>query len=167
MRVSAELRYDAGPQEVFAMLVDRDFQDRKLRGTGALRWDVDVAAGGPGEGARVRSTRDLPTDAVPEAFRGFVGSTLTMVQVEAWDPPAADGSRSGRLEVEVGGTPIRLTGTLRLEPVPGGTRETVTGDLKAGVPLIGGRIERAAEPAVRAAIDTEGRVGREWLARRA
>lgn len=146
------------------MLVDKDFQDRKLRETGARSWDVDISAGGPGEGARVRSSRDLPTDAIPEAFRSFVGSSLTMIQVEVWDPPAADGSRSGRLDVEVRGTPIRLTGTLRLEPAEGCCREAVEGDLKAKVPLIGGRIEQAAEPAVRAAIDVEGRVGRAWLA---
>ena len=164
MRVTARLTYEGGPGEVFAMLVDEDFQDRKLRATGALRWDVDISGPTTGGGAVVRSTRELPTDRVPDPFRSAVGQTLTLVQTETWDPPAADGSRSGRLELEVRGAPIRLTGTLRLTPTGTGTEETVDGDLKARVPLVGGRIEKAAEPAVRAAIDAEQQIGRDWLA---
>ena len=33
------------------------------------------------------------------------------------------------------------------------------------MPLIGGKIEKAAAPAIRDAIDIEGRTAQEWLAR--
>jgi hypothetical protein len=54
---------------------------------------------------------------------------------------------------------------MTLRPGDGGTRQTIDGDLKASVPLVGGRIEKAIEPAMQAAIRVEQREGRAWLAR--
>jgi hypothetical protein len=44
---------------------------------------------------------------------------------------------------------------------------TIEGELKASVPLVGGRIEKAAAPAVAGAFHGEGETGRRWLAERA
>jgi len=164
VRLTAELRYAADPATVFAMLCDQAFQERKLGATGALEHEVTVEARG-GDGAEIRSRRTMPTDQVPDLVRNLVGSTLTVVQVESWGPAGADGGRDGTVTVEVSGAPVRLTGSLRIRPDGAGTLETVDGDLKARVPIIGGRIERAAEPAIMAAIEVEEREGRGWLAR--
>lgn len=43
----------------------------------------------------------------------------------------------------------------------------VEGDLRASVPLIGSKIEKAAEPAIKGAIRVEERTGRAWLTERA
>jgi Protein of unknown function (DUF2505) len=162
VRVTAEIQYPATPDAVFAMLTDQAFQDRKLKRTGALSWTVDIST--EGGGAVVTSTRDLPTDQVPEAFRAFVGSKITLTQTETWGPAGADGARTGTLVVRIGGAPVRLDARLSLGATATGTTEKVEGDLKASVPLIGGKIERGAEPAVRAAIEAEERIGQEWLA---
>ena len=163
MRLTAELRYAADPATVFAMLSDPAFQERKLSATGALEHEVTVEAR-PGGGAEIRSRRTMPTDQVPDLVRNLVGATLTVVQVESWGPAGADGGRDGTVSVEISGAPVRVTGSLRLRPDGGGTLESVDGDLKAKVPIIGGRIERAAEPAITAAIEVEEREGRAWLA---
>jgi uncharacterized protein YndB with AHSA1/START domain len=163
VHLTAELRYDADPAAVFAMLTDPAFQERKLAATGALEHDVTIEARADG-GAVVRSRRTMPTDEVPDLVRNLVGQTLTVVQVEDWGPPAADGGRAGTVTVDVSGAPVRLTGTLRLAPAAAGTVESIAGDLKARVPLVGGRIEKAAEPAIRLAIEVEEREGRVWLA---
>jgi uncharacterized protein YndB with AHSA1/START domain len=164
VRLTAELRYAATPAEVFAMLVDPAFQERKLGATGALGHEVTVEPRADG-GAVVRTSRTMPTDQVPDLVRNLVGQTLTVVQTEDWSAAAADGTRTGTVTVDVQGAPVRLTGTLRLAPDGAGTRQSVDADLKAKVPLIGGRIEKAAEPAIRTAIDVEEREGRAWLAR--
>ena len=44
---------------------------------------------------------------------------------------------------------------------------TIAGDLKASIPLLGGRVEKAAAPAVVEAIRAEERTGQRWLADRA
>lgn len=164
MRVTAEIHYAASPADVFAMLTDSAFQERKLQRTGALTWTVDVRP--QAGGAVVASERALPTDQVPEAFRSFVGQQITVTQTETWGAAGPDGSRTGTLVVEIGGAPVRMDAELALKPSAGGSVQTVDGDLKARVPLFGGKIERGAEPAVRAAIDAEQRIGTEWLAGR-
>jgi hypothetical protein len=169
VRIRAEISYDVPPAEVFAMLVDPAFQERKLAATGSLTWSVTVRPGeadppDPDGTARVSSRRTLPTDRIPELFRAAVGSELTLVQTEEWARPGPDGARTGQLHIEVPGLPLTLTGALSLSPDGDGTRYLVDGELKAKVPLIGGKIEKAAEPAVRAAIDAEEQVGRDWLA---
>lgn len=163
MRVTAEIRYAAEPQAVFEMLTDQAFQERKLAQTGALSYNASVVVSGDG-GAVVASSRALPTDRVPDAFRTFVGDRLTVEQTETWNPPGPDGARTGTLSVSIPGAPVKLTASLSLAPTATGCLEIVSGELKARVPLIGGKIEKAAEPAVRAAIDAEERIGQAWLA---
>jgi len=165
VRLSAEIRYDADPATVFAMLVDPDFQERKCAATGALDHDVEIEEYDDG-GAAIRTRRTMPTDQVPDFVRTFVGQTLTVVQVDDWQGPAADGSRDGTVVVEIKGAPVRLAGSMTLRADGTGTRQTIDGDLKASVPLVGGRIEKAIEPALQAAIRVEQREGRAWLTKR-
>ena len=44
---------------------------------------------------------------------------------------------------------------------------TIDGDLKASIPLFGGKVEKAAAPAVVDAIRSEQRTGNAWLSERA
>jgi len=173
MRLTARLDYpDADPATVFAMLCDPAFLARTCEATGALSHEVDVSDGAGG--ATVLTTvRVLPTDRVPDLVRSLVGQRLTVRRVDTWRAAAADGSRSGRIEVAIVGTPVSMTGTLALTTAGSdsagsgsagaGTHESVDGELTASVPLIGGRIAKAAEPAVRAAIEVEQRTGAAWL----
>ena len=163
MRLSAEIRYDADPATVFAMLADPDFQERKCAATGALDHEVEIEEYEDG-GAAIRTNRTMPTDQVPDFVRTFVGSTLAVVEVDDWQAAAADGSREGTTVVEIKGSPVRLAAAMTLRPDGGGSRQTIDGDIKAAVPLVGGRIEKAVEPALQAAIRVEQREGRAWLA---
>ena len=164
MRVEEEIRYSARPDEVAAMLADPGFVERKCAVTGALSHDAEVV--GDASGAfTVTTRRTMPTDAVPDIARSFVKDGLEVRQVEAWEAPAADGTRAGTITVEVVGAPLRLNGTVRLEPDGAGTVERLSADLKASVPLIGGKLEKAAAPAFLAAIRKEQEVGTAWLAR--
>jgi len=163
VRVTADMHYPADPASVFAMLTDQTFQERKVAEVSRGEWSVRVQR--DDDTALIVSHRTLPSDVVPDAFRAMLSSTITVTQTETWGSAAADGSRSGSIDVELHGAPIRLTGTLTLSPArDGGCTERVEGDLKAKIPLVGGKVERAAEPAVRAAIDAEGRIGLRWLA---
>jgi hypothetical protein len=165
VRLSAELRYDADPSTVYEMISDPTFQERKLENLGALSYDVTVDAHEDG-GITVTSRRELPTDRVPDFVRGFVGSTIKIEQVEEWEAVEADGVRSGSLIADVAGMPVKFTARLSLAASADGTLEVVQGDLKASVPLIGGKVEKAAEPAIKAAVAAEQRTGRDWLAER-
>jgi Protein of unknown function (DUF2505) len=157
VKVNARLRYPASCEHVFAMLVDRSFQERVCAATKALRYEVQIEQ--DAGSAVITTRRELPTDTVPDFARGFVGRTLDVVRVDRWEPPAADGSRDGTVTVEIKGAPIRLNGMLALRPDDAGSEEVIAGELKASVPLLGGKLERAAEPALMSAIRKEEEVG--------
>ena len=166
MRVTDEIRYQASLDSVFEMLTNADFQERKCQATGALEQRVDVVEHSTGEVA-VTTERVLPTDTIPEVFRSMLGGSLRVIQVETWQADDGSGERSGTIEVSIAGTPVGLTGTLRLSPdgADGGASvEHIDGQLRARVPLVGGKIEQAVAPAIRAAIRAERRTGTAWLA---
>lgn len=164
MKISATIDYAASPQDVFAMLADQDFQTRKCAATGAHRHTASIRT--QGDRTIIVSTRDLPTDDFPHFVKNMVGPTLAVTETQDWGPPGTDGTRLGRLTVDIPGTPIDLAGTLSLAPGGQGSVETVEGDLKARIPLIGHKIEKAAAPAIQSAIRVESETGKAWLATR-
>lgn len=162
MRLSAEIRYDAGPLAVFLMISDPAFQEAKCEATGSLAHEVDVREHDDGA-VTVHSRRTMPTDRIPDAVRSFVGATVYLRETQRWRPAADDGTRSGSITVEIEGLPVRFTAATALTIDGPGTHQPIEGELKASVPLFGRRIESAAEPAVRAAIRVEQRTGTTWL----
>jgi len=166
MRIEAAATYPATTDEVARMLADPAFVRRRDAAAGALSSTAETE-GDPAGAFVVRSTRSLPTDDVPQVARRLVGDTLELRQVDSWEAPGPDGARTGSMSLEVSGAPVRLSARLTLVPAgEGQATEAVQGDLVASVPLVGGKLEKAAEPAVQAAIRSEERVGREWLAGR-
>ncbi len=110
--------------------------------------------------------RDLPADGLPDFAKSMVGGTLSVTETYEWGAAAGDGSRTGTLTVEVAGAPVALRSAVRLAPTAGGSQITVDGDLKASIPLFGGKVEKAAAPAVIEAMRSEQRTGTAWLAER-
>ncbi|MEP6852441.1 MAG: DUF2505 domain-containing protein [bacterium] len=161
MRFQAEIRYSRPPTAVNAMMADPAFQDRKCRDTGALSHSVDVDER---DGHLVITCeRKMPTDQFPDFVKSFVGGSLTLLQVDDWAPPAADGSRSGLTSLTVPGTPLSMTGTARLASADGGAVTTLDADIKAAVPFVGGRIEKAAGPAILAGVRQEQKTAQAWF----
>lgn len=167
MRLDVLLRYPGDPHRVAQLLADPAVLDRLLAASDAVSHDVRVDGAADGRFVVVVE-RVLPTDELPDVARRFVGGSMRLRQVDTWEAPAADGSRSGTTELEVPGAPVRASATTALRPVRTGvvpgrgvhTEHSVSGTLTASVPLIGGRIERAAEePLVRALRDQERELG--------
>jgi len=171
VHVRVQLRYDAEAATVAAMLADPGYARARVEASGAAVEQADVT--GTADGAfTVATRRSLPTEGIPAHARSFVGSTIEVRQVEAWEAPEEGGLRRGSIVVEISGTPVRLTGTVTLEPDGGGggggggggSVLTYDGDLKAAIPLFGAAVEQAASGAVRTALEAEGEAGVRWLA---
>lgn len=164
MRLQEQIRYDAPPADVAAMLADPAFVEDRCRRTGALEQTVDVD--GDAAGAfTVTTVRTMPTDDFPDVAKRFVGETIVLKQVDSWRAAGADGSRTGDVRLKIAGAPIELLGTMTLSPDGAGTVQELLGDLKASVPLLGGKLEKAAAPAIVMALRKEEEVGRAYLAR--
>lgn len=164
MRLTTHEELDGTVDEVHALLTAQAFQEAKCAATTDGGPTSVEISGHPG-GRRVRTQRELPSDGLPDIARSFVGDHLTIIEVHDWSGPAADGSRQSALDIHVKGAPLTIKGMLRLEPSGTGTARVLDAELKANVPLIGGRLEKAAAGPITTAIDIETRLLREWLAR--
>ena len=163
MKIAKTIDYAATPDEVFAVLSDARFQEAKCKATAAIKYNASVKT--VGDRTVITTERILPSDDLPDFARSMVGETLKVTETQDWGPASDDGSRQGTVEMNVAGAPISLKGTLGLKPGGSGTIETLDSDLKAKIPLIGGKIEKAAAPPIEQAIDIEGETAAQWLAR--
>ena len=161
MDLRTELYYDADPVVVFAMLIDEAFVARKAQATGAIRHQASVSR--DGDRVTVRLLRVMPPE-VPDLIRRFVGETVELDQIDVWEPAAADGSRTGSIRIGMAGEPVTLTSGMTLIRSVGGSSTIIDAKVKASVPLVGGRIERAVHDAIARAARIEEQVGRAWLA---
>lgn len=163
MRITAEIHYPAPSEDVARMLATEEYLRQRITLGGATVDQVNVV-GTPEEGFTATTRGQLPSDAIPANMRSFVGNTLEIRQVEVWEAPGEDGSRRATVVIEIAGAPVRLTGTRHIRPNEEGTcSDAVEGQLKASVPLLGPSIEKAAAPAVYAALDAEHKAAQRWL----
>jgi len=163
MKIAKTIEYAASPQEVFAVLADQAFQEAKCAATAAIRHTATVTTDA---GRTVITTeRVLPTRGMPDFAKSMVGETLKVTETQDWGPADGGGARQGTLSMSVAGVPVSMSGTLSLAPGGAGSVEQLDADLKASLPLIGGKIEKAAAPPVEDAIAIEHRLAQEWLAR--
>ena len=163
MKIATTMEYAATPQEVFAVLTDQAFQEAKCAATAAIKYTASVKESGGG--AVITTERILPADDLPDFAKNMVGETLKVVETQTWGAATADGSRTGTVEMSVSGVPVALNGTLALAPGGPGSIEHLDAELKAKIPLIGGKIEKAAAPPIEEAIDIEATTARIWLKR--
>jgi len=163
MKISAIIDYTATPQQVFDMLVDADFQNRKCVATGARHYTVSIS--NKDHRTVVVCHRDMPSDRFPSYVKNMVGETLGVTETQDWGPAGPGGVRDGRLTVHIATAPVSLHGTLSLAPGGQGCVENIEGDLKAKIPFFGTKIEQSAAPAIRSAIRVEGETGTAWLQR--
>lgn len=165
MRLSERVELPADPPVVAAMLADPAAVTARIEASGATAPEVAVVGSADGP-FTVTSRRRLATHEIPPAFRSLVGSEVEVRQVDAWEVPAPDGARLATTVVEITGTPVRFTGTTRLEPAgPGRTAQLVDGTVVAGLPLFGEAVAEAVATALRAALAAEARAAVAWLTR--
>jgi hypothetical protein len=162
MQVEGVIDYPGvGIDQVFTMLINPEFQRRKCAATGATAYDVAISANGTH--TVIVCNRTLPTDGLPDFVRPLVGSGLVLVETIDWGP-ANERGRTGAVELAFPGQPLRMTGALTMIETADGTSATLNAQLKASVPLLGARIEKACAPLVQQALRIEQEVGTEWLA---
>lgn len=163
MRVSLDTVYPTDPDAVVDLRLREDFLAEVARRTGALSHELEVTTGDDGAGRSV-VRRTVPTDEFPDVARRFVGDTMVIVEEIEWDRRDG-GTRTGTARMHAEGMPVELNGTIRLRPADEGSVEVIEGEIKARVPLVGGRIEKAIAPALREGLDTQAATMRDWLTR--
>lgn len=161
MRIEASALLPGTPLACFTIMVDPRFQEEKIEHTGAIDGSSTISRAG--DETIIRTERAFSTDGLPDVVQRLAGRRLVVVESQVWSPPHPDGGRAGRVELHIVHQPLVLTGALALRMAPDGTFSSVAGELKARVPLIGGKFESAAAPIVRAGANAEYELLATWL----
>lgn len=149
------------PREAAAMYADPSYAQIR----GSVLGAVDASSRGEGtpeQDFTVVTDLTMPTDRVPEIARKLVGSSARVRETQTWSAPAGDGERSGTMLLEIPSTPVSMRATTRMLADGEGTRITVDGDLSAKIPLIGGKLEKAALPYISKVLSAEERAARTY-----
>lgn len=149
-------QYAAPPSAVVALMRNEEFIADVARHAGALEHNVAI------DDDATRLRMKLP---VPGSLSKFVGQSVTITQVFRFQPPAADGSVRGTVDVEVPGMPINVDAAALLRAHDGGTQGRYTGSLTVKIPLVGKKVEGLTEPFIRDAFEGLERRAADWLAR--
>lgn len=153
--------YDAAPDEVFAMLSDAAFIERKCLASGCIEAGAEVTAEDDGSVTLV-SRRVLPAK-LPSFAKRFVGETVTLIETQRWSAPDETSRSAADFVVDFGNNPITFHGAIELVPDGSGTHVEYTGRIRCTVPLIGGKIEGVALEWITRYVNKEQRLGTAWL----
>lgn len=165
MEISESWTLKSTPDEAYVDATDPAYQDEICQRAGALSHQSSVAS--HGDGHEVTVQRIMPSGDVPDLVKKVVGDKVDVTQVITWGARQPDGSRHGTLDVTFKGQPITMRGNTSITPEGSGSRVQVSADLKAKIPLIGGKIEKMSSPEIRKAIHAEEAVSHEWDAKHA
>ncbi|NNG37760.1 DUF2505 domain-containing protein [Flexivirga sp. ID2601S] len=160
MDISLNWTLKSDPDEVYDDAIKTEYQDDICQNAGALSYNSSVVEKGPGHQVTVQ--RVMPSGDVPDLLKKLVGDKVDVTQVITWGERQADGSRTGTVEVTMKGQPITMKGTTSIAPEGTGSRVGVKADLKAKLPLIGGKIEKMAAPEILNAIKAEEETSHQW-----
>ena len=152
MKLRHELTYDAAPEAVHAMLTDPGFWDKVAEATGALSSTATVS------GNRVVVDQEQAVQGVPSFAKKFVGESTRAINTFVWDGLTA------AYDVQTPGKPTSMSGSATVAAKGAGSTLTYDLDVKASVPLIGGKLEKLVVELTTDGFVKEQAVGAAWLA---
>ena len=162
MDVSDSHTYAAPLDSVLDMFGDPDAVVARYEGMGHRAVEV-LECTRTDDSLRVRTSRVVEVD-LPGFARKVLSPTNTMVQTDEWTA-SGDGTWDGTVAVDVQGAPVKMSGSMRLEPAGDGTTMHLTLSMSVKVPLVGGRIaDWAGKNDVPATMAAEFAAGDAWLA---
>ncbi|MBM7812536.1 DUF2505 domain-containing protein [Saccharothrix algeriensis] len=149
--------------EVFSALVDETYLRDRLAALGGVGAEL-VAFTRTDATTSYQLKQGVAADRLPPVARGVLGGDLVIDRAESW----TEAGHAGTVEVTLNGVPGRLDGTITLADAAGGGSElTLVGQVKVGVPLLGGKLEGLIAEQVALLLDKEAEFTDAWLARRA
>lgn len=157
MMIHHQLKYDASPDEVYAMLSDPAFRNRVCGAMDVVSCDISIDK--DDEGMSVRIDMVQHTHGMPGFAKKIAGEQTRIIQSETWT--AGEGAD---LDVRIPGKPGHVKGRITLTGDENSTVESFDGEVTVNIPLVGGKLEGLIERLFVDGMDTEQQVGVDWLA---
>jgi hypothetical protein len=134
------------------MLPDPGFGDTAAAAPGALSSTATVS------GNRVVVDQEQAVQGVPSFAKKFVGESTRAINTFVWDGLTA------AYDVQTPGKPTSMSGSATVAAKGAGSTLTYDLDVKASVPLIGGKLEKLVVELTTDGFVKEQAVGAAWLA---
>ena len=136
-----EINFDCAVEEVYELLTDPDFLEKRSLALGDLESHSSVTR--RGANTIVVSDRKVRRD-IPAFLVRIFDPVQSIRMTETWRPNDDDSGWVCRQEVEVKGQPIRVYADIELYATHEGCCYQVEQGASARVPLLGSRIEKFA-----------------------
>ena len=155
-------RFEAAPDVIWRLQSDPEYIRFRGERTGATSVTADVVSN-PDGSTQVTVVRVLPAD-VPSYAKSMIGESITVTETYRWGAPGADGSAAGTMEASFS-APISFIASMDLRADGAGTAIDTTGEFKASIPFVGGKVEDLARQQTERDLRKEQAIAAEWLSR--
>ena len=159
MKLKETFSYPAGVEAVFALISDDAFRTKAAEDTKAQNVSTTVEKDGDATVVTLVRTQPATSSKVPDFVKKLIGSTVTIKQVERWQAPDADGSRTATVTMKVSGKPAGFKGKATLNAAGKGSEFVVSGDVKVDVPFVGKKVEPLIAKAIEASLRYDVKAG--------
>ena len=141
--ISEELRYEHAPEEVFALISTGAFQLELIAHLGGRDAELLEETVGT-DGAVKVVTRQRTAVELPGFAKKLIPANTIVTQTYEWEPAGEGAARQGTWSAEIKGAPVTIGGPTELLAVGLGSVHAFRGQVKASVPLVGGKLESFA-----------------------
>jgi hypothetical protein len=141
--IHEELHYDSPPEAVFDLISLGSFQLELIDHLGGTDAELLEEKATPEGGVKL-VTRQRTGVELPGFAKKLIPANTVVTQTYEWGPAAADGSRRGTWSADIRGAPVSIGGPTELRAAGSGSVHSFDGELKASVPLVGGKLESFA-----------------------
>ncbi|WP_299697057.1 DUF2505 domain-containing protein [Hydrocarboniphaga sp.] len=160
MKFTSELKYPKPVDVVMKMFTDPAYFERKYQALEVSDFAVTQHVAGDSFSLRYRF-RAAGETRVPDFARKLIGDAIRVGQVDAWHVSR----RVGTIDIEIGGAPASVHADMKLEADSAKTSVLkLDWQVRCGIPLIGGKIEKLIAGDVQRRTAADGQVSIKLLA---
>ena len=152
--------YEATPDAMMAMLGSTEYVEAKYQALGDISAEI-VEHTSTDTAMVLKVDRQVPSD-LPDFAKKVLGDTNHLVQTETWSA-AGDGYKCD-LSIDSPGKPLTIKSRSEIVPSGDGSDWNVDMEIKASIPLVGGKLEGVVEKETRATMAKEYDFNKMWLA---
>jgi Protein of unknown function (DUF2505) len=130
--------FDKPAATVLKMFSDKAYFEKKYAALGYRNIEV-LEHVADARKFRIKVRYSAPNSApVPDFAKKFLGETNVVTQSDTWDLDR----KTGRLEAEIKGVPVKVAADMKLADEGNGSSNTLKWSLDCGIPFVGGKLEQ-------------------------